>query len=552
MSTSTSVRAAPATRRPPSIDQQAIYTFTPGEILDAIELNDSFAAVLPLTGGIVTGPVAMPVGGPGVDLPGTQKKALSINYTATPNAGPALVSTPLSVSTLVQSGNSDFNWSVSVFLDTYGNSGNQDVGIASQVIKEASNRSGTWQYFGNTKDLSGLDQPGRGGTQIGEFNLLVNGVENASTASNPLTGGRAGLSLVSRTYKPPNWAPNTAYTINTAIQPTGAPVWQANATHALGDVVRPTTGGNWAFRCINGGVSGSTEPTWPIVLGTRVTDGGVTWITITNVGNGYTYVCITPGSSGATEPVWPTVPGSVTDGSVTWQYGTTLAAQISRAIYIGDSDQGAVSYGAALLVTSPCYDAIIELSGASLDTNFNPTAAAIRLATEMPIDFAGNFTLAGQNRRTLKYTLVGAGRLAYSLPSGDLWQVRDDGVVILGNDTAGTSVLQLDTVTNGIRQIRFSSAGSERWAIITGISTSAPESGGNTGSDFQLTRYSDAGTQLGSPLAINRATGVMTFATAPVLTALPPNAANDAAAAGLGVIVGGEYRNGSIKMIRTA
>jgi hypothetical protein len=46
--------------------------------------------------------------------------------------------------------------------------------------------------------------------------------------------------------------------------------------------------------------------------------------------------------------------------------------------------------------------------------------------------------------------------------------------------------------------------------------------------------------------------GTLVLGAAPVITTLPANAANDAAAASAGVLVGGEYRNGSIKMIRVA
>jgi hypothetical protein len=164
-------------------------------------------------------------------------------------------------------------------------------------------------------------------------------------------------------------------------------------------------------------------------------DGTVTWTTIHNAGNGFIYFCTHAGTSGATEPVWPLVDGgTVVDGTVTWQYGTTLDTQISRAISIGDSDDGAVSYGAAMIVTSPVYDAILEFSGATLDTVFNPKAAAIRLAADMPIDFSGNLALPGisQNNHTLRYTHgvgfpydpdnSGFGRFSYqTVPTSPAW-----------------------------------------------------------------------------------------------------------------------------------
>jgi hypothetical protein len=55
-------------------------------------------------------------------------------------------------------------------------------------------------------------------------------------------------------------------------------------------------------------------------------------------------------------------------------------------------------------------------------------------------------------------------------------------------------------------------AGSIRWRLVLG--TNVPESGSNTGSDFNVQRYSDAGTQIDVPLSISRATGGMTVTVA--------------------------------------
>jgi hypothetical protein len=87
-----------------------------------------------------------------------------------------------------------------------------------------------------------------------------------------------------------------------------------------------------------------------------------------------------------------------------------------------------------------------------------------------------------------------------------------------------------------------------RWYIGQGGDT---ESGGNTGSSFEIVSVNDAGTGLlFQCLGINRATSQVTLQVAPKITVLPTNAANDAAAAAAGVQIGTEYRNGSVKMIR--
>jgi hypothetical protein len=85
-------------------------------------------------------------------------------------------------------------------------------------------------------------------------------------------------------------------------------------------------------------------------------------------------------------------------------------------------------------------------------------------------------------------------------------------------------------------------AGVERWAIRTG---SIAETGGNSGSDFRITRYNDAGGGLGDALTITRATGAIS-------SPLFINAVNDAAAATAGVQIGQWYRNGSVMMQRVA
>ena len=80
--------------------------------------------------------------------------------------------------------------------------------------------------------------------------------------------------------------------------------------------------------------------------------------------------------------------------------------------------------------------------------------------------------------------------------------------VELGNivtQGVGTAFAQLklnSNATNG-HSISWRTADSQRW----NFNKSGAESGGNAGSNLSLFRYSDAGSYLGNPLTLNRATG---------------------------------------------
>ncbi len=94
--------------------------------------------------------------------------------------------------------------------------------------------------------------------------------------------------------------------------------------------------------------SASAEPTWPLVLGGTVTDGGITWTAVTTNRVVWTAQAILV--SGTVEPTWPTRAGSViADGSIQWTAesrqvtdancpNTAVVCKGASKIFAGDSD----------------------------------------------------------------------------------------------------------------------------------------------------------------------------------------------------------------------
>jgi len=81
--------------------------------------------------------------------------------------------------------------------------------------------------------------------------------------------------------------------------------------------------------------------------------------------------------------------------------------------------------------------------------------------------------------------------------TGNLTVLNDDPVVVVNKPVA-----------NGhLAGIQGSAAGSARWLLQLGNTT--PESGSNSGSDFNLSRYNDAGLQIDAVLSAPRSTGLL-------------------------------------------
>ena len=65
-----------------------------------------------------------------------------------------------------------------------------------------------------------------------------------------------------------------------ATLPAGTTTWAASSTYGSRAYVQPTSANQkgFYFYSVGGGVSGSSEPAWPVAIGQSVTDGTVTWV----------------------------------------------------------------------------------------------------------------------------------------------------------------------------------------------------------------------------------------------------------------------------------
>jgi Chaperone of endosialidase len=81
------------------------------------------------------------------------------------------------------------------------------------------------------------------------------------------------------------------------------------------------------------------------------------------------------------------------------------------------------------------------------------------------------------------------------------------------NGSSQHALINLNKAASGFSNaIQAYRAGAIRWSIVPGNPTA--ETGSNTGSDFYITNFSDAGSALSNAIAISRATSVVTFAAA--------------------------------------
>lgn len=173
-------------------------------------------------------------------------------------------------------------------------------------------------------------------------------------------------------------------------------------------------------------------------------------------------------------------------------------------------------------------NAALRISKALAGSNsaiFGATGAALRWSFALGDNSAEAGSNAGSDLNVIRYDDAGAV-LAQAMRIG-----RHTGYMTFGPGATRTAAA--DAITAGIELSKIQTAancqivglnnGSIRWVMRMGEGTA--ESGSNAGSNFNLTRYTDAGAHNGDVIQINRSNGAMVTPLQPSFLAIGCNAA---------------------------
>lgn len=117
--------------------------------------------------------------------------------------------------------------------------------------------------------------------------------------------------------------------------------WAATTAYVQGQIVRPGTGNGHLYRCIIGGTSGGSTPTFPTTVGTTVTDNTITW---EECGSGITVL-------GCTSPSW-------SSSTITAAYAVFYDAQSGSAA--SEPLIAAVNFGGNVSSTNGTFQVTVD------------------------------------------------------------------------------------------------------------------------------------------------------------------------------------------------
>ena len=203
----------------------------------------------------------------------------------------------------------------------------------------------------------------------------------------------------------------------------------------------------------------------------------------------------------------------------------------------------------------------VHISGNTIYNEGTGTTLGVGIYLQIPnyVLISGNYIYDDQTPQTMATGIDGSagshttivGNFIGNFSAGTSINMTAAADTVVVNGINGTWVAEaaiaIDAAAAHTGMLQYKSNSVMRWFAGTdGVN----ETGGNVGNGYEIIAVADDGVTLHPALNINRATQVITLAKPPVITTLPTNAANDAAAASAGVPVGGTYRSGSALMVR--
>lgn len=203
------------------------------------------------------------------------------------------------------------------------------------------------------------------------------------------------------------------------------------------------------------------------------------------------------------------------DGSTTLQVngtGKVSGALTASKVLVGQADNGTDVIQGNGSVSATGAGGVLRAIGAAA------AAAAQLVSTALGLDLlaSGNNPLRVFTNALERLRVTGAGRVLINTTTDDgANELQVNGGVAL-HTAAANAQITLDSNAARYREIAYETAGSLRW---TQGANNVAESGSNAGSDWFLSRYTDAGGLVDSPVSIVRSTGVATFSERPVFGA---------------------------------
>lgn len=131
------------------------------------------------------------------------------------------------------------------------------------------------------------------------------------------------------------------------------------------------------------------------------------------------------GTTGSSTPSWVVDhTKTFTDGSVTWQYQSTVLNQIGTAIRLSSQNNTFDQYGTFLSTDAVFYDAVLDFSKAGFATS---THAVMRMPSDSYIDLSGDGTSGGQNKHIFGYS-SSDGAFELKVNGSTIFGLTDSGI----------------------------------------------------------------------------------------------------------------------------